>query len=156
MAGVKQLGNPAGAWGAAADSAGALVMDFKASVAVTVGDVVILDVTDTSGNSVTKTTSAASVMVVGVVGEQAQGALGASSSGTTYAAGTVVPVIVYGPARVNVAALAVAASAIVQTSTTSGAVDDAAATVGTGVALTLESQAAKDAFNTIRCFVVRT
>lgn len=156
MAGAKQLGNPAGAWGGSADGAGAIVMDFKASAAMTEGDVVILDVTDPTGNSVIKTTTPTSLLVVGVVGPQAQGALGAVSGATAYAAGVVVPVIVYGPARVNVGANAVAAGAIVQTSATSGAVDDAAAAIGTGVAVTLETQAAKDANNTIRCFVVRT
>lgn len=156
MAGVKALGNPNGVWGGPADAAGTIVMSFKNTVQVEVGDVVILDTTDPTGNSVTLTTSAASLLVVGVVGEPAQGALGSLTSGTTYPAGSTVPVIVYGPARVNIGALTVAANAILQTSTTSGAVDDAAATVGTGVAISLEASGAKDAQNTIRCFVVRT
>lgn len=125
-----------------------------AAAALNPGDVVILS--GVNGLAVTTTTSAASLLVVGVVGEPTQGSMEAAATSKSYAIGEAVPVIVEGPARVNVAGLTVAAGAIIQTSTTAGAVDDAAASIGTGVGVTLEASSAKDANDCIRCWITRT
>lgn len=149
------ISNPLGANGSTANVEQTIrYMVNASSAALTPGDVVILD--GVNGLAVETTTSAASLLVVGVVGEPTNASIEAAASSKSYAIGEVVPVITEGPARVNVAGLTVAAGAIVQTSTTAGAVDDAAAAAGTGIGVTLEANTAKDANDCIRCWISKT
>lgn len=146
--------NPLGANGQTATSGAQEVrwLVNASAAAVTPGMVVIAS--GVNGLAFATTTSAASLLVIGVVGEPTpNGDLSAAASLKSYAIGEVAPIIVNGPARVYVAGLTVAAGAIIQTSTTAGAVDDAAAAIGTGIGVTLEASSAKDANSTIRCWI---
>lgn len=152
--------NPAGAYGNTATPGGADVVDFvsAAAAARVTGDVVILS--GVAGTSIATTTGANSFLVIGVVAPAGVGALGSVSDGTSYAVGAIVPVIIRGPARINIGANTVAAGDLLTTSTTAGVAATNAATtvataVGTLIAVALEASAAKDANNTIRCWVQR-
>ena len=60
-------------------------------------------------------------------------------------------VVVSGVARVNIGALTVAAGGIMASATIPGSADDTPGTLGNMIGIALESQAAKDSNNTIRC-----
>jgi|SRR5215471_2806326 len=167
----KQISNPGGAYGLTADPAGQVVVDCVNGSGGTLveGDVVVC--TDVNGVSVTTTTSANDTSVVGVVGSGAQtapalgvtggaGAIGsflaAASNTATFASGATMPVVVAGPARVNIGANTVAAKAVLTTFTSAKQAQTVAAAVGqigAVIGQALESQAAKDANNTIRCWI---
>jgi hypothetical protein len=167
----KQIANPGGAYGLTADPASQIVCDCVNGSGGTLveGDVVII--TDVNGLSVTTTTTGNDTAVCGVVGPGATappalglgggpGAIGApltaASSTSTYASLAVLPVIVFGPARVNIGANTVAAKAVLTTFTTAKQAQTVAAAVGqigAVIGQALESQAAKDANNTIRCWI---
>jgi hypothetical protein len=170
----KQIGNPAGSYGLTADPQQQSVIDCVNNSGGTLqeGDVVVC--TDVNGIQVTTTTTLNSPQVMGVVGQGAPGSsglvsgggagaietgLGAASSVSTFAAGATVPVVVFGPARVNIGANAVAAAGVqLGTFTTvkqAATVTLAAGTIGAIIAISQEAAAAKDANNTIRCMVIR-
>src|SRR6516225_5222786 len=127
----KQIGNPAGSYGLTADPQEQWVIDMVNNSGGTLqeGDLVICS--DVAGIQVTTTTTPSSTQVVGVVGTGAPGTSGlvsgggagaiesglaAASSTNTFAAGAVMPVVFFGPARINIAANTVAAGAAVATS----------------------------------------
>jgi hypothetical protein len=175
----KQIGNPAGSYGLTADPQEQWVIDMVNNSGGTLqeGDMVIC--TDVAGINVTTTTSVSSTQVVGVVGTGAPGTSGlvtgggagaiesglaAASSTNTFASGATMPVVFFGPARVNIAANTVAAGAILSTSAAAkvgavaaafGSVALLQAALGSFIAIAQESQAAKDANNTIRCMIMR-
>lgn len=157
---TKSISNPQGLLGGTADPDGQLVVNYtnNSGGTLTDGDVVICS--EVTGTLATTTTTASSPHVIGVVGKG--GPLGAAASGDTYASGSVVPVIVQGPARINIAANTVAAGAVLSTSTaakvaavagTAASVAALQALVGTFIAVAREADSAKDAGNTIRCDV---
>lgn len=163
---TQQITNPQNAW-----QAGATWQDYQAvqqevvemvntsGAARTAGDVVTLDLTTIAdyGQQATSTTTVNDKQVVGVVAPKTQGSL--QSQGDTYAAGAVMPVIVKGPARINIGANAVAAGDVLTTSGTAGqAVTNAGApaanaVVGSLIAIAAEASTAKDANNTIRAYI---
>lgn len=159
---IAGVANPQGLWGETAAPDGQLIANYvnNSGGVLTVGDVVVA--TDVAGILATTTTTASSPHVIGVVAEPYGGALGAAGSGLTYASGTIVPVIIKGPGRINIGGNTVAAGANLSTSATAkvaAVAADAAsvaalqALVGTFIAIARESQAAKDAGNTIRAYI---
>lgn len=149
-----QLGNPAGTSGSTAVSDAIEVAHFvnASGGALVVGDVVIAS--GVAGTDCTTTTTAKHKKVLGVVGEPTPGAPGAATSGTSYASGVVVPVVTRGVARINIAANTIADAAILGTSTAAKVADTAGTPLpGDVIAIALESQAAKDANNTIRAII---
>ena len=83
-----------------------------------------------------------------------------TQSGATYAAGAVMPVIIRGPARINIgAANTVAAgdllttSAVAKVAQTNAGAPGANANTMSLIAIAMEANTAKDANNTIRCYI---
>jgi hypothetical protein len=153
-----QIANPLGAYGNTASPAGMQVVDFnnQAAAARVTGDVVVLS--GTGGVNVATTTTANSFLVVGVVSGTGSGPLGAASDATSYAIGAVMPVVIQGPARINIGANTVAANDVLTTSTTAGVAQTNTATTvatasGTLIGIALEASTAKDANNTIRAWI---
>lgn len=160
MPGVKQISNPGGAYGYTAQQDAKLVqyMTNNSGGTLRTGDVVV---SAAAGVLATSTTTASDTTVVGVVGPTSD----ATDASDTYASGaTNMPVIIYGFARVNIAANTVAAGANLASSTAAKVAAKAAdaanvgalqALVGSFLGVALESQAAKDSNNTIRCFIFK-
>ncbi len=152
-----EIYNPAGVFGQTATSADPVIvwMVNGSGGSLRTGDVVILATAvagGVNGTTVTTTTTADDKRVVGVVGESANS--NSSSSAETFAASANLPVVVSGPARINIAAGTPAVGDAMATSTTAKvAVDPATPVAGSIVAIALETDAAKDANNTIRCWV---
>lgn len=149
-----QLGNPAGASGGTSTSDAIEVAHYvnASGSTLAVGDVVIAS--GVVGTDCTTTTSAKHKKALGVVGEPAVGAPGAATSATSYASGATVPVVTKGVARINIAANTIADAAILGTSTAAKVADTAGTPLpGDVIAIALESQAAKDANNTIRAMI---
>lgn len=156
---VRQIDNPLGAFGQTATAGVQLVLTAKNNSAGTLraGDVVVLDVTTTLA---TTTTTASDNAACGVVGSLS----GALDSGDTYVVGVGMPVVIYGPARINIAANTVAAKANLASSTAAKVAATAAAAasvaalqalIGSFIAVALEADSAKDVNNTIRCFITK-
>lgn len=153
--------NPAGVFGQTATSGGQIVkwMKNNSGAALATGDVVI---TDATGTLATTTTSASNKLAIGVVGWRSYSNQGDSKD--SYAAGDNIPVIIYGPARVNIAANTVAAggnlasSAAAKVAATPANGADAAAVqalIGSFIGVALEADGAKDSANTIRAFITK-
>lgn len=125
----------------------------------TAGDVVVLDLTTIANYGQLATTSATvnDRQVLGVVAPKAQGSLG--SNADTYAAGATMPVIIKGPARINIAANVVAAgdlltpSGVAGVAATNAGAPAANAVVGSIIGVAAEASGAKDANNTIRAYI---
>lgn len=161
-----QITNPGGLYGQTATPSAQDVVDVVNNSAGTLlpGDLVVF-AADTTGALATTTTTASDVTVLGVVAAKIPtNSLSTAATTDTYAIGAVMPVIVRGPARINIAANTVAAGVMVASSTaakvaavpaTAGSVGALQALVGSFIAVTLESQAAKDSNNTIRCYVCK-
>jgi hypothetical protein len=154
-----QIANPAGVFGLTASPASPTVVSMVNNSGGTLvqGDVVVLS-TDVTGCVVTTSTGGNDFTVIGVVGGHSQGALGSVSDTTTFPNGGIVPVIIQGPARVNIGANTVAAGAQLTSDTNAKqAKANAASTVltavGTIIGIALEAQSAKDANNTIRAWI---
>lgn len=163
MPGMKQIANPAGSWGLSADTDAQVIVEMVNGSGGTLlpGDVVIAS--GTAGTTVTTVAGASSKLVVGVVLPVDRG-LRTVGSGETYAAGALMPVCIAGPARVNIAANTVAQGDQLSTSAVAkvAAVAAAAGTVaalqaliGTFIGNALESQATKDANNTIVAWIAK-
>lgn len=159
-----QITNPKGSYGLAADSSGVTWVEVVNNSGGTLlpGDVVVF-AADTTGALATTTTTASDPTVLGVVAAKTPtDSLNTQASTDTYASGAVMPVIVRGPARINIGANTVAATAALATDSAvkKAAVPGAAASVaalqalaGSWIGIALESQAAKDANNTIRAYI---
>ena len=167
----KQISNPAGLYGLTADPNNQIIIEMINNSGGTLieGDVVVC--TDVNGLNATTTTAAQDTSVIGVVGPGAQlapalgsaGGMGAIGSGLAAAANTstypnlsVIPVVIFGAARVNIGANTVAAKAVLTSFTSAKQAQTIAAAVGqigAVIGQALESQAAKDTSNTIRCFL---
>lgn len=158
---TQSIGNPQGVFGQTATSLGQVVkwMKNNSGATITTGDVVITDVT---GTLATTTTSASNKLAIGVVGWSTYSGLGDTKE--TFAVGANIPVIIYGPARVNIAANTVAAggnlasSAAAKVAATPANGADAAAVqalIGSFIGVALEADGAKDAGNTIRAFICK-
>jgi hypothetical protein len=157
----KVLGNPAGMWGATADTQAQEVIECVNNSGGTLlpGDLVVM--TDLNGVLVATTTTASDPAVIGVVLPVDRG-LRTVGAGETYASGAQIPVCVRGPARVNIAANTVAAGAPLASSTaakvaavpaTAASVAALQALVGSFIGNAMEAQSAKDANNTIRAYI---
>jgi hypothetical protein len=149
----KQISNPAGVWGAAADTDFQLAFTAVNAAAGTLlpGDVVILS--GTAGTSITTTTTDDNKLVAGVVLPE-EGGTRTVASTETVAVGGNCDVCCLGVARVNIGAGSVAAGDILTTSTTAKvAVADNTATAGEVLGIALQADAAKDANNTILAFI---
>lgn len=155
------IDNPAGAFGQTATALGQIVYWAvnNSGGTLTTGDVVV---SLPSASLVTTTTTASDQLVCGVVGWKQYSNL--SQGLETFAAGAIVPVVVYGPARIQIAANTVPARAVLSTSAVAKVAAVAAnaasvaalqALVGSFVATALEAEAAKDASSTIRCWVFK-
>lgn len=169
----KQISNPNGAFGLTADPANQQVVEMINNSGGTLveGDVVVC--TDVNGLQVTTTTTANDPTVIGVVGPGAQtapalgsaggpGAIGSSlaaaSNTATYANLANLPVVVFGAARINIGGNTVAAAKPIATHTSAKQAQQptlAASNIGTIICVSGESQAAKDANNTIRGIIIR-
>lgn len=118
------------------------------------GDVVILQA---NGIDVTTTTTANDRSVYGVVAPSNSTSLRlGDTTYDTYAVGALVPVVVSGPARINIAAnTIVAKDELTCSGTAKVAFTNNTTTTNSGavVAVALEADSAKDANNTIRCLV---
>lgn len=158
---MRTIDNPQGAFGQTATSTGQVVkwMKNNSGGSLTTGDVVI---TDATGTLATTTTSASNKLAIGVVGWSTYSGLGDTKE--TFAAGVTIPVIIYGPARVNIAANTVAAggnlasSAAAKVAATPANGADAAAVqalIGSFIGVACEADGAKDSGNTIRCFITK-
>ena len=171
---TKDISNPQGLYGQAADFGGQLVIHVNngAAAARKVGDLVILAAPASAfwTPSVATTTTAAVMNVLGVVGEPNEGfidqgyigtaptyATTTGSSGTSYAVGAEMPVIIFGPARINIGSNTVASLDHLFSFTTAGqAQSETTATLahtGSYIGIALEAQTAIDANNTIRCLI---
>lgn len=149
-----QLGNPLGSAGgtAVSDNLDVAHLVNASGGTVAVGDVVIAS--GVAGTDFTTTTSAKHKKALGVVGEPTPGAPGAATSATSYASGAVVPIVTRGVARINIGSNTIADAAILGTSTTVKVADTAGSPLpGDVIAIALETQAAKDANNTIRAYI---
>jgi len=111
------------------------------------GDVIVVDVTGTLGNT---TTTANSLQVLGVVSQYNQN--------LPIPVGFPMRVAVRGVARINIGTNPPAANDVLASSTTAGvAITNnalTAATVNAAIGIALEAAAAKDTNNTIRCKLV--
>jgi len=123
------------------------------------GDVVVM--TDVNGLLVTTTTTAVDMQVKGVV-LPVDRSLRVVGAAETYAAGAVMPVCIFGNARINIGANTVAAGGNLATATVAktaatpaaaGSVGALQLTIGGFIAVAQESQAAKDANNCIRAHI---
>lgn len=164
MPSSKTITNPTGVWGLTPDADPTIQYVVNNSGGTLLPGDVVCFTTDVTGVLATTTTTASDVTVLGVVAAQdnPSDSLRTAAAGDTYAAGAIMPVVIKGPARINIAANTVAASAALSTSTaakvaavaaTAGSVGALQALIGSFIAIALESQAAKDANNTIRCYV---
>lgn len=162
----KTISNPAGLWGETADADPQYKIVVNNSGGTLLPGDVVCVTTDTTGVLVTTTTTASDVTVLGVVAAQdnPSDSLRTAVATDTYAAGAQMPVIIHGPARINIGANTVAAGGQLASSTAAkvAATPGAAATVaalqalaGSFIGIALESQAAKDANNTIRAFICK-
>lgn len=163
---TSQINNPGGVWGLTPNPMSAEYVDALNNSGGTLlpGDVVVFS-TDTTGSKITTTTTASDPTVLGVVGARVPSDSLSTQTTDTYAAGAVVPVIIRGPARINIAANTVTAGAALATSTaakvaavpgTAGSVAALQALAGSFIATAYESQAAKDANNTIRAYISKS
>lgn len=157
----KQISNPAGNWGLTADTDSQTVVHLTNGSGGTLlpGDVVIAS--GVAGVAATTIAGASSKAVIGVVLPVDYGTRTVAST-ETYASGALMPVCIAGPARVNIAANAVAAgdplstSAVAKVAATAAAAGSVAALqalIGSFFGSALESQAAKDANNTIMAWI---
>jgi hypothetical protein len=156
-----QIANPAGVFGLTASSGLQMTVSMvnNSGGTRTYGDVVVVDA---NGVNATTTTTANDKTVIGVVGQRSAGVVGATlGDGATYAAGAIMPVVISGPARVNIAANTVAANDLLTTSTAAGVAATNAgapaanAVVGSILGVALEASGAKDANNTIRAYIMK-
>lgn len=119
------------------------------------GDVVVFS--GVAGTTVTTSATLDDPTVIGVVGAQdnPNDSLRTAASTDTYAVGAVMPVVVRGPARINIAANAVAAAGALlgQSAVAKVAATNAAPVSGDTIAVAMEAAAAKDANNTIRAWI---
>lgn len=157
---TKTIGNPGGLYGLTADTQTQELVEVVNNSGGTLlpGDLIVIDVT---GVLATTTTTASDTTVLGVV-VPTEGGTRTVASTETVASGAVMRVCIGGVARINIAANTVAAGAALASSTAAkvAAVPGTAATVaalqaliGSFIAVALESQAAKDANNTIRAII---
>lgn len=152
-----QVINPSGVWGYAPTINPTVKWFINGSGAARKpGDLVVMR-GFTDGATVTTSTTVSDTTIVAVVA-----APGPSDSLTTqgttisFAAGQDMPCIVEGPARVNVGANTPAVGDLIGTSAVAGAGNTVATpTPGQAIAVALEAGAAKDANNTIRCYVTK-
>lgn len=147
---AKQINNVAGVWGGSTSANEPVLIEMVNDSAGTVkqGDVVVTD--GVTGRLFTTTTTANDKTVIGVVCTTGD----TSTDATTIAVGQPCFVAVGGVARVQIGGATVAAGDILATTTTAKlAVTNNSATVGQAFAIALESQAAKDAQDTIRCII---
>lgn len=148
-----QIYNPGGAFGLTGTPPVTFVQMVNGSSGTLLpGDVVVFNA-DTSGVIASTTTTAADVTVLGVVGARIPtDSLNTQSTSNPYPTGAVMPVIVQGPARINVGANTVAAGAVLGTAAVAKtAITEATPAVATAIAVALE--AAKDANNTVRAYI---
>jgi hypothetical protein len=121
------------------------------------GDVVVF-ATNVTGTLVTTTTTVNDKTVLGVVGGKTD-TLSTYAAGTAYAAGASLPVVVRGPARVNVGAGAPAAgdllttAAVAKTAATNAGTP--AANAVTGSIIGIVRAATKDANNTVVAEIIK-
>lgn len=156
MPDTRMISNAAGVWGQTSQADQVILMMTNTSGATrTTGDIVIVDTANLATHGVTTTTGGGNVLVVGVVS-----AFGDDFSGlATFANGAPMPVCISGTARVNIGAIAFVAGDFVTTGATAGvagrtaAAGLVAATIGFSIGIALEAAAAKDANNTIRCYI---
>jgi hypothetical protein len=122
------------------------------------GDVVAI-ATDVTGVLVTTTTTVNDKTVIGVVGAKVPSDSLNSQAPASYASQAVCPVIIRGPARINIGANTVAAgdllasSATAKVAATNAGTPAANAVTGSIIAIALEAYTAKDANNTIRAYI---
>jgi hypothetical protein len=162
----KQISNPGGLYGLTADP-NPISIDVVNNSGGTLlpGDLVCFT-TDVTGVLATTTTTPSDTSVWGVVAAKVPSdslnTQSATGPGLPYASGAVMPIIIKGPARINIAANTVAAggnlssSAVAKVAATAAAAGSVGALqglVGSFIAIALESQAAKDANNTIRAYI---
>jgi hypothetical protein len=148
-----QISNPGGLYGQTAS----VEVDHIDAVnnsagARTPGDVVVF-ATDATGVLATTTTTVNDKTVWGVVGARIPTDSINTQSGVTYAVGAVMPVIIRGPARINVGANTPAAGDLLTTAAVAGTANTnagaPAANAVTGSLIGIVRAAAKDANNTL-------
>ena len=154
-----QIPNPAGLYGlTGVPQPWAIDLVNNSGGTLLPGDVVVIDVTGTLANT---TTTLNDKTVVGVVGAKAPSdsinTQSATGPGLPYAAGAVIPVIVKGPARINVGANTPALddtltpSTVAKVAITNATALAANTVIESLIAVALET--AKDANNTLRAYI---
>lgn len=145
----KQITNPSGLWGVAADTnPDTKTYSNNSGGALALGDVLVF-AADATGVLATTTTTVNDKTVLGVAAAPA-------------AAGASVLVVIRGPARINIAANTVTAGDLLTTSAAAkvailnAAAPAANAVTGSVIATALEASAAKDTANTIRAYIQKT
>lgn len=160
----KTISNPAGLWGETADADPIFKMVVNNSGGTLLPGDVVCFTTDTTGVLVTTSAVASDRTVLGVVAAQddPSDSLRTAAATDTYAAGAQMPVVIEGPARINIAANVVAAgdalatSGVAKVAATPGAAGTVAALqalIGSFIAIALEASGTKDANNTIRAYI---
>lgn len=159
------IANPGAQFGQKGSTSSKIVEYYinGSAVTLTTGDVVIFDTTSLSstivgqaGLGVTTTTTASDRLVAGVVDGDEQNSIVAN----TYAVGTMVPVVVKGVARINIAGNTVATTDVLATSTAAKvATAPTAATattngsIGMYIGVPLQANTAKDTNNCILAYI---
>lgn len=153
----KQIQSDSPVWGYAGNAEQKIIETYNNSgITLFTGDVVIIDLTTLNAAPATgasggmKTTTVASdpltAGVVSLTGDATTNGQGIPPGGSMY-------VCYFGVARVNIGANTVAASAAISSSATARVAAAVAAAVGGSLGVALEANTAKDANNTIRCFI---
>lgn len=153
----KQIANPGGLYGLTAQPDPEVVEYVNGSAGTLLAGDVVVVAADLTGVVATTSTTVDDITVLGVVGPKTSPSMATQPSTDTYAVGAVMPVIIRGPARINIAANAVAAAGVLlgQSAAAKVAATNAAPAPGDSIAFSLEAAAAKDANNTIRCYVCK-
>jgi hypothetical protein len=155
-----QITNPSGAFGLAA-SASPYVRTYNNNSGATLlpGDVIVF-AADVTGANITTTTTVNDKTVLGVVGAKTPSdSLSTQNPAVTFPVGAPVPVVLSGPARINIGANTVAAgdllttSAVAKVAATNAGTPAANAVTGSIIGTALEASAAKDTNNTIRAYI---
>lgn len=155
-----QITNPSGAFGQTA-TASQTIRSYNNNSGGTLlpGDVVVFGV-DVTGANCTTTTTVNDKTVLGVVGAKSPSdSLSTQSAVGTFAAGSSVPIVINGSARINIGANTVAAgdilttSAVAKVAAVNAGAPAANAVSGSLIATALEASGAKDVNNTIRAYI---
>lgn len=157
----QMISNPAGVWGYAPTINPTVKWFINGANAVAKPGYLMTLRGDVTGTVLNGATAINDVLVVGIVAAyNPSDSMNTQPANAQYAIGSDMPVITYGPARVFIGANTVALNDLLTSSVgvpfgaqTNAAAPAADTITGSIIAFALEPSTAKDANNTIRCFV---